>query len=334
MTIKDIAKEAGYAVGTVSRVLNNQTKVSKVAKAKILEVVNKHGFVLNNSAKNLKRQFNKSIVILVKGNSNQLFSSMVEEMQKLIVENDYYVVVNYFDEDEDEVGIALRTVLEQKPMGLIFLGGIKENFQNLFGKITTPSVLVTNSAEDYNFENLSSVSIDDKKSAVDAVDYLISKGHRNIGVLGGKIEVSDISNSRFLGVVESFDKINLSFDSKKQYQNSRYSMKSGYKNMIKLLEINPDITAVFAMADVIALGAMRAITDSGKKIPQDISVIGFDGLEISLYSNPRLTTVEQPKKDIAKETIALLLDKIENNAKSRHIIVKHVITVGDSVDNK
>lgn len=146
VTIKDIARESGYSISTVSRVLNHRNDVSPDAKKKIEEVVEKFHFVPNNNAKHLKQSNTKTIVVLVKGISNMLFSNIVEEIQQMIGRTDYTLVVSYIDEDDNEVEQALQLCRERKPLGLLFLGGNPEFFKQGFAKVDVPSVLVTNRA--------------------------------------------------------------------------------------------------------------------------------------------------------------------------------------------
>ena len=129
VTIKDIARESGYSISTVSRVLNHRSDVSPDAKKKIEEVVAKFNFVPNNNAKHLKQNNSKTIGVLVKGISNMLFASIVEEIQQLIEKTEYTVTVSYLDEDADEVEQAILLCRERKPLGLLFLGGNPEYFE-------------------------------------------------------------------------------------------------------------------------------------------------------------------------------------------------------------
>ncbi len=332
MTIKDIAKESGYAIGTVSRVLNNQENVSPRAYSAIMEVVKKHNFQINVAAKNLKTQVSKSVIIFVKGNDNQLFSKMVEEMQEIITKAGYAVVVDYFDENEDEVKRAISAVREQKPMGIVFLGGIKKNFKKRFSQISLPSVMVTNNFEKLGFENLSSVSINDRISSKEGVDYLFLQGHRNIGIVGGDLQLSEISRIRMSGIYESFKNHDVSFDVEKQFQKSRFSLADGYKSGLKLVEKFPEITAIFAMSDVMAIGVQKAIIDHGKKVPEDVSILGFDGLEITQYCTPSLATIQQSVEDISMAASNILLSQMESETlEAVHITSDHKILARDSV---
>ena len=313
MTIKDIARESGYAVGTVSRVLNNQPDVSEKARKRIMAVVEKYHFRLNNNAKHLKQQTNSGIAIIVKGTRNMLFASMVESLQGLIKEKNYACLLYYIGENENEVEQALQVCRERQPMGILFLGGNLENFKELFEGVDIPCALVTNSAESLNFSNLSSVSIDDTAAAEKAIEYLVSLGHEKIGILGGEMKEMKHSNpakSRYDGCISAFQKLNLTFDAKKQFESTAFTMDGGYEAMGRLLDKMPDLTAVFVMSDVMALGAIRAVKNKGLRVPEDISVIGFDGIEMGQYLVPRLTTIQQPSQELANRCVDILLQQI------------------------
>ena len=185
MTIKDIARESGYAVGTVSRVLNNHPDVSEKARERILAVVAKNGYTQNANAKNLKQSVNRSLLVLVKGVRNELFAALVEQLQGLVNNTPYTLLVDYFDEDTDEVQRAIALCAEKKPQGILFLGGNADNFKRSFGRITLPAVLVTSPAEGLDYPNLSSVTTDDFEASVQAVRVLLEYGHRHIAIIGG-----------------------------------------------------------------------------------------------------------------------------------------------------
>lgn len=132
MTIKDIARESGYAVGTVSRVLNNRPDVSEKARKRVMEVVEKYNFRLNNNAKHLKQQVSSGIVIIVKGSQNMLFAAIVERLQKLIEERDYAFLIYYIGEQDNEVEQAWQICRERHPSGILFLGSDLEFFREPF----------------------------------------------------------------------------------------------------------------------------------------------------------------------------------------------------------
>lgn len=331
MTIKDIARESGYSVGTVSRVLNNSTDVSDKARKRIMEVVEKHHFQLNDNAKHLKRQSRDGIAVIIKGTENMLFSAIVEQMQGLIRRSNYACMMYYLSEDDNEIEQAIRICAERRPLGIMFLGSNPDHFRQRFSAVTVPCVLVTNPAEEFGFDNLSSVSTDDEAAAQFAIEHLLSLGHTHIGVLGGKAEVSQMVSSRYAGCLKAFDAHQVAFDPKVQYEAAYFAVSEGYYAMQRLMNKMPDITAVFAMSDTIAIGAMRAIQDRGLRVPEDISVIGFDGIDIGNYMFPRLTTIRQHRERIASRSVDIMLGCIDGRLSAVHEIEPFYLVPGESV---
>ena len=330
MTIKDIAKESGYAVGTVSRVLNNHPDVSEKARKTIMAVVEKHHFKLNSNAKHLKQQASSGIAIIVKGSQNMLFASIVERLQRLISEKKYASFIYYIGEEENEVERAERVCLERHPLGILFLGSDLEFFKERFDRLEIPCVLVTNSAAELGFDNLSSVSTDDEAGAQAAVTHLLKLGHRNIGILGGYMEKSHAAHTRYKGCEKAFAEQGIKLEPGRQYRSAFFSMEEGYHAMEQLFEQMPDLTAVFAMADVLAVGAIRAIRDRGLRVPEDVSVIGFDGIELGNYLSPRLTTVRQARERIADRSLEILLSDIAGERPAVHELRPFDIVEGES----
>jgi len=319
MTIKDIARESGYGVGTVSRVLNNEASVSEQAKEKILSVVDKYGFVLNQNAKLLKKQKRRTIAILVKGSSNMLFNSILEVIQKQIENLMYNAFVVVLDEYDNEAKVAYRIFYEQTPVGMIFLGGNPDLFKEDFVKIKAPSVLIANQAYDIDNRLISSISTDDIKASNVLTEFLIKNNHRKIAVIGGDLESSEVSRRRFKSFLDTLQFHNIPFDFEKQYVVSKYSFEDGYNSALKLLQKYSDVTAVFTMSDMVALGVIRAFSDKGLKVPQDISVTGFDGLSIAEFSVPRLATIRQLNEDLAKKGLDILISAIESESDIRQV---------------
>lgn len=330
MTIVDIAKESGYSISTVSRVLNNRQDVSPEAKAKIMEIVNAHGFVPNTNAKHLKQVVTKNILVLVKGTSNMLFAQVIERIQMMMETAQYTVNVYYFDEAKNEVQEAINLCRERKPLGIIFLGGNPEFFRAEFSQINVPCVLVSTQGSDLGFENLSSVATDDISAAKKAMDYLFSKGHSNIAVLGGDLQISYTSVQRFMGYELSYKSHGKDFDFT-YFEKARYSLEESYSGMSRLLDKDLPMTAVVAMSDVMAIGAIRAIRDHGLSVPDDISIVGFDGTALAEYYNPRLITIRQDHVKMADRSVEILLGMINLRRTASHELIPFSITNGESV---
>lgn len=331
MTIKDLAIKTGYAVGTVSRALNNHPNVSEKARKAILQAAEECGFELNVNAKQLKQSHSNTILVIVKGTSNELFSEMLESIQTLIAGTSYQLAVDYMDEDLNEVLRAVQLCREKKPLGLLFLGGNTQNFVGDFEKIDAPSVLITNDASSLQFQNLSSVSTDDSEAARCAMDTLISLGHRRIAIIGGDRKCSDTSRLRYEGCQRSFREHGIEFDPERDYQGVRYSYQDGYQATKDLLAAGSEFTAIFAIADVMAIGAIRALREKGLRVPEDVSVMGVDGLPLGNYLVPQLSTISQSVHEMARRGVEILLDGIEKGSAAVHETVPFGVLCRESV---
>lgn len=331
MTIKDLAAQTGYSVGTISRVLNNHPNVSEKARTAILQAVAESGFHLNVNAKNLKQHHTTNVLVLVRGSSNELFQELLEAIQARMTSTRYDLVVEFIDENDNEVHRALNLCQEKKPMGIFFLGGHPEHFTAEFGQITVPAVLITNDASRLPFANLSSVSIDDRLAADRAVESLINMGHRSIAIIGGDRLASHSGWLRFEGCKDAFGRHGINFDPELDYRDVRYSFTDGYQAVRLLLQKRRRFTAIFAAGDVLAIGAIRALKDHGLKVPEDVSVMGVDGLTMGEFLVPRLSTIRQDVETMACRSVELLLDAMENNAPARHETVEFFIERKESI---
>ena len=321
MTIKDLAAQTGYSVGTVSRVLNNQPNVSEKARTAILEAARACDFRLNTNAQQLKQVRSQNIIVLVKGSSNQLFGRLVENIQHRMIGSPYHLIVDYMDEDHNEVLRAMQLCREKKPRGILFLGGNRRHFTENFRHIDVPCVLVTNDGSGLPFPNLASVFCNDDQAVQEAIEHLIEQGHRKFGIIGGDRTGSDTTMRRYQGCMAALNKYGIDFDEKLDYCTVRFSYAEGYRGAQELLDRGRACTAIFCMADVMAMGAIRALTDRGCRVPEDISVVGFDGLTIGEFIVPRLSTVSQSVEALARRSVELLMKGIEGEPLCIHEIV-------------
>lgn len=329
MTIKDLAEKTGYGVATISRVLNNRPNVSDKVREEVLRAVEESGFQINTNAQQLKQRAS-SILVVVKGTGNEMFGAMVEIIQNLVAKTEYPLYVDYMDEDSNEVLRSIQLCREKKPLGILFLGGNIQNFRKDFEKIDIPCVLVTNDASDLPFPNLSSVSTDDRQAARCAMDSLIALGHRQIVVVGGDQETSDISRLRYEGCLQSFQKHGIAFDEKLDYRGVRFSYQDGYNATQQLICNGRPFTALFAIADVMAIGAVRALHNNGLRVPRDVSVMGFDGLKLSSFLVPQLSTVIQSVQVMARRSVEILIERIEQGGEACHELIPYTLYQSES----
>ena len=320
LTIKDIARISGCSVSTISRVINDRPDVRPETKEHVLKVMREAGFVPNTNARQLKIQQSRSLVFVVKGTRNLFFSDFLVQLQRAATLYGYNGIVSYLDENANEIDAAEKILREIKPKGMIFLGGSVANFKKGFANITVPSVLTTLVSDELDFPNLSMVGVDDRAAAYTAVDYLIQQGHRKIAVLGGPV-TSYPSVMRREGAQQAMQDAGILF-SDKLYGLSNYDFESAYHAVNSLLARRADFTALFAMSDVIALGAIRALASAGLRVPEDVSVIGFDGITMSRYCVPVMTTIVQPSEQIALQSIELLVRQIEHGTPAQTVTLQ------------
>ncbi len=329
MTIKDIARISGCSVSTISRVINDRPDVRPETKERVLEVMREAGFVPNTTARQLELQQSRSLVFVVKGTRNIFFSDFLVHLQRAATLNGYNGNVYYLDATANEIDAAEKILREIKPKGMIFLGGSVANFQKGFANISVPSVLTTLVSDKLDFPNLSMVGVDDRAAAYQAVSYLIQQGHRKIAVLGGPA-TSYPSMMRRQGAQQAMEDAGIVFNDK-LYGLSNYDFESAYHAKNSLLARRAEFTALFAMSDVIAFGAIRALVSAGLRVPEDVSVIGFDGITMSRYCVPVMTTIVQPSEQIALQSIELLVRQIEHGSSAQTVTLQPELQQGESV---
>ena len=325
ITIKEIAKLCGVGVSTVSRAINNHPDINEETKQKVMDVIKQYNYIPNNSARNLKRSASKTIGILVKGMTNPFFTKMIRIFQEEIDRNRYDMILQEVLEDEDELEIALEIIKEKRLKGIVFLGGYFDHTQEQLKLIPVPFVLATITLKnDIDPTIYSSVSVDNYLESYKVTNYLIHElGHKKIAILCATKNDSSIGNLRLAGYRQACLEANLDASELICYSEAVedvYSLKNGYEITKRLLESKKEFTCLYAISDVMAIGASKALLEAGKKIPEDCAVVGFDGLDETFYYNPSITTLKQPSKRMAQESIRILFALIYKKEKNQHIV--------------
>lgn len=334
ITIKDIARICNVGVSTVSRALNNHPDINPETREKILETVREYNFVPNNSARNLKITESTTIAILVKGISNPFFMKMIKVMENEIQKHKYSLVLHHVDADANEVDIATELIKEKRLKGIIFLGGHFNHTAEELERITVPFVLSTITMSDGMLDNYSFISVNDVDESYKMVDYLINLGHRKIATITAEANDESIGKLRMQGYIKALTDNNIEVDDSLIYpmpsDKDTYTMESGYAVMTQMLKDKVDFTAVYAISDTLAIGAIKALTEAGIRVPEDVSVAGFDGIDISFFYSPSITTIQQPFEDMAKETVKSLFKEIEHSGTHMQKLVSGKLIVGGS----
>jgi DNA-binding LacI/PurR family transcriptional regulator len=335
ITIKDIARMCGVGVSTVSRAMNNHPDINEETKNKVMEIIKEYNYIPNNSARNLKLSDSRSIAILVKGISNPFFLKMIKVMEDEIQKKRYALVLHHVEMNEDEVDVALELIKEKRLRGIVFLGGYFSHTKEKLEQLQVPFVLSTIAiSQKRPGEGYSSVSVDDVAESYKIVDYLCKLGHKRIATIVASACDESIGSLRQEGYRKALKdngvKVDESLIYTMKYELDPYTMENGYAVMNEILAKKEMPTAVYAISDTLAIGACKAILESGRRIPEDISVAGFDGIDMAYFYSPSITTIRQPIEEIAKETVTILFDVIKGKAEHQHKTFEGELVIGES----
>jgi len=328
-TIRDVARKAGVAVSTVSRVLNGRPDVSEETRKKVMDVVEECGFVQNRNARNLKTTNSVFAAIIVRGRRNAFLNDVATQMIECAQGLKTPFLIKYIDEADDEFDTMRQLYSEKRAGSFIFLGSRLDERSEAVRSIGVPVVFATVDAENTGFENASSVCIDDRAATRAMMDRILDHGHTRVAVFGGSRDGNDIFARRYQGAMDSLKAHGIDYDPS-EYMHSRFSLEGAYESALRFFELHRDVTAVMTMSDMMAMGVIRALHELGLRVPQDVSVSGFDGTVMARYYVPSVASVRQPTEEIARKSVELLCDMLEGG-KARHIKVDHSLVEGESV---
>lgn len=334
MTIKDIAKISGVSVSTVSRVLNDHPDVSDAIREKVQRVVKAYNYVPNNSARDLVRSQSDAIGVITRGIGNLFFSDMLETIGPEIDARGMTMVLRQIGSDSDEIQAGALLEREKKLRGILFLGGRFDYTQAELATLNVPFVCCsyTNSFGTLSEEAYASVSIDDQQAAFDAVRTLISMGHQRIAALVPSCRDRSISELRYNGYRAALFSSDLPFDKDLVMETGGcFDMAEAYQGTLNLLDRNVPFSAIFTISDTMALAAVKALHDRGLRVPDDCSVIGIDGLSMSRFFVPTLTTMAQPTSELARESVSILMEMIQEGRPPRHKRLLATLRPGSSI---
>lgn len=333
MTIKDIAERCGVSVSTVSRVLNDHPDVSAAVREKVLKVVQEVHYVPNNSARDLVRPQSNAIGLVVRGIGNPFFSSVISSIEKEARETGYTLVFHQIASGEDEIAAGASLVQSKKLKGLILLGGCFDYSREQIAVLKVPFVCCTysNMFGGLRKTSYSSVAINDKKEAYRAVELLIRHGHRKIALLLDSKNDHSISELRYEGYKQALADHGIPLDEELVEETGRFNMDAAYEAMRRLIRRRDDFSAVFVIADSMAVACMKALADEGWHVPEDCSVIAIDGIQMSAYTVPTLTTLVQPAKELGEQSVRILMDMVEKKADNCHLELTTSLREGGTV---
>lgn len=321
-TIKDVAQQANVSIATVSRILNNQTGYSEATKQKVLKVIEDLGFHPNAIARGLVNKKTKTIGVLLPDVTSSFSAKLLNGIEESAHQNDYSMVVCNTDLNGKRTLDYIKVLGEKKVDGIVFTSEIlKQEYYDALKALGIPVILV--STMSYRFP-LPYVKVDDRQAAYHATTYLINNGHQQIAMISGDQNDEAAGVPRVEGFKQALQDHGLALNEKLIVYGD-FGFSSGKDAMKQLIPYVDEYTAIFAASDDMAVGALSVAYDHEIKVPDDLSIIGYDNTNIAEMAIPPLTTVAQPLKEMGKVAISKLIKMIETNENVSSSIMAHQI---------
>lgn len=307
-TIKDVAALAGVSFTTVSHVLNNTRPVSADARARVLAAVDEIGYLPSAVARSLRKSETKIVGVLVPNVQNPFFAELVCGVEECCRQAGYSVFLCNSDNDPKNQQQYMRTLLEKRIDGLLLSSaGDSEALAGLFRHASVPSVTVDRLVPGARADR---VAVHNQQGGYEAVRHLLELGHRRIGCVSGPGEF-EVAQERVAGWRRALQEWGVT-PQPGWLVESDFSSAGGFEAVRTLMRGHPELTALFASNDLMALGGLRAAAELGLSVPRQLSVVGFDGIELGSYVHPGLTSVGCSIKELGREAGRALIERIDN----------------------
>jgi len=308
-TIHDVAKLAGVAPITVSRVINNSGYASKATRKRVETAAAELGYVQNRLARSLRTKRTNAIALVLTDITNPFFTTVARGVEDAASEAGYTVTYCNTDENEVKQQKNLDLLIQQQVDGILLVPAYSSaDAIQYIQNHNTPVVILDRRILDAKAD---SVRCDSEKGAYELVRLLLELGHRHIAMLGGPKGAST-ADDRLSGYRRAMAEAGL-HDVTHWVQFGSFNQASGYKMAMKAISSTTPPTAIFAANNFIAIGAMKALQNCGLSVPEDVALVGFDDLPPALVTFPFLTVASQPAYEMAQKATHLLLSRIEGN---------------------
>jgi LacI family transcriptional regulator len=312
LTIKEVARQAGVSIATVSRVLNEKDRVKSSTRQKVEEMIHKLNFQPDQNARNMIKKETRTIGIIIPELSNEYWSQLVDVLQDNFWGMGYMLIVGSTDRSLDKEQALVKSFIERRVDGIIFGSFLtpRSNTDNqtfrLIKQYGIPIVSL-----DPAYREMNCVLGDHVQGATDGVDHLIRLGHRNLAFIGGPTA----PDSRELGFRNAFMLNNLIVDeSLIRRSDSSSTFQFGYQTTIEMINNRDIFTAIFCYNDATAFGVLKALEEKGVHVPEDVAIVGYDDVQMASLFKPALTTVRQPIHEVGEALAKLLIGTIETGS--------------------
>ena len=332
ITIKDVSKKSGYSITTVSKALNDYSDISDKTKKKILDLCDEMGYIPNLSARSLVSKKSWTIGVIFEevtgvGLQHPLFSKILESFKNTVERQHYDIMFLSKNMGAGHGSYLEHSKRKQVEAILVLCGEYGSKELNDLYRSTIPTVVI-----DYHLADVCNVTSNNRQGVFQAVQYLFDLGHEKIGnIYGG--QYLEIGNQRKEYFEEAIEKYHLILYPEFSVSGEFFSKEDGYNAMNQILKLEDQPTAIFCASDMLAIGAMQAITEAGKRVPDDYSLIGFDGIDMGQMITPRLTTIQQDTVkmgSIAANQILNMINERNHRRSTKTITVDTKLIVGES----
>ncbi|WP_432408836.1 LacI family DNA-binding transcriptional regulator [Wukongibacter sp. M2B1] len=328
VTIKDVAKKANVSISTVSRVINDSKPVSDEIKQRVLRIIEETGYTPNPVARSLVMKRSQLIGIIVPDISNFFIGEVLNGIEEIGKMYDYDILLcNTYGELNQELRY-LNLLKSKQVEGIIFMTWeLREEHKEFFNKEDIPIVMINRDTSDFN---ITSVCIDHHQAAYEMTKYLIEKGHKKIALIRGWKENYVFGVDQYNGYAKALQEHGLEIN-KRLIKNCQYKLEVAYDAVQEMIDEDILPTAIFATTDSMAFGAINCLIDNEFKVPEDVSVVGFNDIKLASIYRPKLTTIRQPIYDIGAVAIRVIIKKIKGEKTDESIFtLPHELVERDS----
>lgn len=328
-TIGEVARLAQVSTATISRVLNNSPLVHPNTREKVIRAIKELDYQPNRVARYLRKKETQLLGIMIPDITNLFFASVVKGIEETAHEQGYEVILintNYCRQRERD---CFQALVERRIEGLCFMSNyLDEDKLAWLDERQIPYIIISRSITER--EDVPFINIDNVRGGLDATRYLIGLGHTRIAMVAGDFQDKASSMDRITGYKEALQEAGLEF--RPQYlKEGDFTLAKGARLTRELLSLPDPPTAIFAVSDMTAIGVIQTAIKAGYEIPQDLSVVGFDNLDIAGYYNPPITTIAQPINSLGQEAARILIKIIEEKTVNpKQILLPHRLLVRKS----
>ena len=318
--MRQIAVRARVSVGTVSHVINNTAGVREPVRRRVLEAIEHLGYQPSLLARGLRRNRTTIIGVIIPDISNPFFPLVVRGVEDIAYQNSYRLMLCNADNDAQKEQVYFDELRAYRMAGLIVIPSANSRLvaaaASTQGEL--PVICLDRCPDGWNGDR---ITVDNTEGAYQAIHYLLELGHRRIAAITGQLHVTS-AVERLKGFKRALREGGISI-APEYIQEGRFDRLSGYEKGLLLLQFSPRPTAIFAANDLVALGVLAALRELGLRCPEDVSLVGFDDLELASFTNPALTTVAQPAYQLGSRAAALLFERLGGeNLPAQHIVMK------------